>query len=225
MKAFARAVSRFACVSALAICSAVAHADPGGQFYGLLRSRDLTLFGSLRLDMRPAHAVAIEQGSFALTTEMGYQNTWALSEEVERWLTEQEANGRRELGPADFEAIQDLPGENYLLDLEAAHVDVSVHYKFASNVSAYLIVSGIFYDGGFLDSTIESFHDTFGFSTFGRPAVSRNDTNLICDLKSGQRAVFDEPRSGLADPTLGPRYASRKRPVHCNSGIEGAAKI
>jgi hypothetical protein len=34
-----------------------------GDFYGLLRSRDLTPFGFLRLDMRPAHAVAIEPGS------------------------------------------------------------------------------------------------------------------------------------------------------------------
>ena len=49
------------------------------DFYGLLRSRDLTPFGFLRLDMRPAHAVAIEPGSWAFETELGYQNTWALS--------------------------------------------------------------------------------------------------------------------------------------------------
>ena len=223
MQGFARAAYLFVCINALA--TPVVHADEGGQFYGLLRSRDLTPFGSLRLDMRPAHAVAIEQGSFAFTTEIGYQNTWALSEEVERWLTQQEPNGRRELGPEDAEAIRDLPGENYLLDLEAAYIDVSVHYKFARNASAYLIVSGIVYDGGFLDATIESFHDTFGFSTFGRPAVSRNDTNLIYDLKSAQRAVFDEPGSGLADPTLGVRYASLKLSEHWNMGIEGAVKI
>ena len=65
------------------VCGSLAHAeeaaDAGGQFYGLLRGRDLTPFGSLRLDMRPAHAVAIERGSFAIETEIGYQNTWALS--------------------------------------------------------------------------------------------------------------------------------------------------
>jgi hypothetical protein len=43
---------------------------------GLLRSRDLSPFGGLRLDMRPAHAVSIEPGSWAIETELGYQNTW-----------------------------------------------------------------------------------------------------------------------------------------------------
>ena len=58
----------------LVLCSAMSHAQDGGAFYGLLRMRDLTPFGSLRLDMRPAHAVAIEPGSFAIETELGYQN-------------------------------------------------------------------------------------------------------------------------------------------------------
>src|SRR5262245_65768646 len=45
-----------------------AHAEGGGQFYGLLRSRDLSPFGFLRLDMRPAHAVAIDPGTWAIET-------------------------------------------------------------------------------------------------------------------------------------------------------------
>jgi hypothetical protein len=127
---------RVACITLLTVvCASLARADEGGQFYGLLRSRDLTPFGSLRLDMRPAHAVAIERGTFAIEMELGYQNTWALSTEVENYLTEQEAFGRRELGPADAEAIRDLPGENYLLDLETAIFDLIVHYKFADNMS------------------------------------------------------------------------------------------
>ena len=57
-----------------------------GMFYGLLRSRDLTPFGFVRLDMRPAHAVSIEPGNWAIETEIAYQNTWALSREVEHYL-------------------------------------------------------------------------------------------------------------------------------------------
>ncbi len=101
-------------------CTSLVHADDGGQFYGLLRSRDLSPFGFLRLDMRPAHAVSIEPGSWALETEIGYQNTWALSPEVEKYLTSLEPTGRRRIGPAEVQAIQDLPGENYLLDIESA---------------------------------------------------------------------------------------------------------
>src|SRR5690606_5502493 len=89
-----------------------------GAFFGLLRARDLTPFGYLRLDMRPAYSGTPAPGTWAIEAELAYQNTWALSEEVERYLTE--LPGRRELGPAEYQAILDLPGENYLLDQELA---------------------------------------------------------------------------------------------------------
>jgi hypothetical protein len=192
------ATVRLVCVGVLCmVCGSRAQAEEGGQFYGLLRVRDLTPFGSLRLDMRPAHAIAIKRGSFAFETEVGYQNTWALSPEVERWLTERESLGRHELGPADVQAIRDLPGENYLLDSETAVIDVTVHYKFSQNMSAYLIANAITYGGGFLDSTIESFHDTFGFSSFGRPAVSKNDFSLIYDLNHPTSRTSSSPRTAV----------------------------
>src|SRR5262245_7053468 len=105
---------RYGWIAVLSIASAsiATAADDTGQFYGLLRSRDLSPFGFLRLDMRPAHAVSIEPGSWAFETELGYQNTWALSPEVETYLTSLEPTGRRRIGPAEVQAIEDLPGEN-----------------------------------------------------------------------------------------------------------------
>lgn len=197
-----------------------------GGFYGLLRMRDLSPFGFLRLDMRPAHAVAIEPGSVAVELELGYQNTWALSPELERYLTDRETQGRRVLGPQDLQAIRDLPGENYLVDLESAMVDITLHYKFADSMSAYLITSAIKYGGGFLDSTIEEFHHSFGFSSFGRPAASRNDFNLIYDLNTNQSAYFEEPTDGgLTDPTLGVRYTGLSLQGRWRLGLEAAAKV
>ena len=213
-------------MTTLLLCSAMSHAQDGGAFYGLLRMRDLTPFGSLRLDMRPAHAVAIEPGSFAIETELGYQNTWALSPELERYLTNRESLGRRELSAADLPAIRDLPGENYLVDLESAVIDFTVHYKFSQNLSAYAIANVITYGGGFLDSTIEGFHDSFGFSSFGRPAAARNDFNLIYDLKSAQLALFEAPTSGgLADPTFGIRHTGLKFGERWLLGMEAAIKV
>jgi hypothetical protein len=51
-----------------------AHADEHGAFYRMLRSRDLTPFGFLRLDMRPAHAVNIERHTFAFEAELSGEN-------------------------------------------------------------------------------------------------------------------------------------------------------
>lgn len=211
-------------VIALGMITSVAGAAET-QYYGLLRSRDLTPFGFLRLDMRPAYAVSIEPGSWALETELGYQNTWALSPEVEQYLISLEPQGRRDLGPTELAAIQALPGENYLLDLESASFDFTFHYKLSANWTGYLIASAVSYQGGFLDSTIEGFHDTFGFSTFGRPAARRNDVNIIYDLKSTQTASFGSPTDGgLTDPTIGVRYVGFKMPEKWQVSVEAAVK-
>ena len=201
------------------------HAQAEGRFYGMLRSRDLTPFGFLRLDMRPAHAISIEAHTVALEAEFGYQNTWALSRDVERYLTGLEAQGRRTLGPAELAAIQALPGENYLVDLEIATLDLAAHYKISSQWTAYLIATVVSYDGGFLDSSIEGFHDELGFSTFGRQALGRNRDQH--HLQPKERAVSDDggpERTGLADPTFGLRYAGIKLPGKWEMSIETAVK-
>ena len=202
---------------------APAHADDRGYF-GLLRARDLTPFGFLRLDMRPAHAVAATPGTWAIETELAYQNTWALSPETQQYLTS--LPSRRELGPTELQAIRDLPGENYLFDVELAELDMTFHYKLTEHWGAYLIASGVAYRGGFLDSTIESFHDTFGFETFGRTGASRNDVNVIFDLKSAQLAAFEAPTDGgLLDPTIGVRYSGVGSVMGWDLVVEAAAKI
>jgi len=214
---------------ALLAASLLAVAQPATadqQLYGLLRARDLTPFGFLRLDMRPAYAVSIEPGSWAIETELGYQNTWALSSEVERYLVAREPLGRAELGPADVQAIRDLPGENYLIDTELASLDVTFHYKFTKNWTGYVIGSAVRYHGGFLDGTIENFHETFGFSSFGRPAVKRDDVNLIYDLKSVQVEIFGpQHSSGFTDPVIGLRYTGISMAKDWQLALEAAVKL
>lgn len=199
-------------------------AEPTQRFGGLLRARDLTPFGYLRLDMRPAHAIPETSTGWAVEAELAYQNTWALSEQTEKYLSG--LPDRRELGPAEAQAIRELPGENYLVDLELAQLDVTLHYRFAPHWSAYVILSGAHYGGGFLDGIIESFHRNFGFSSFGRPAAARNDTNVIIDLKSAQLTHFELPTNGgLLDPTIGIRYSGLRLGSNWHLVLESAAKI
>jgi hypothetical protein len=203
---------------------AVAADGDTADFFGLLRARDITPFGFLRLDMRPTHAHAMQNGTWGVEMEAAYQNTWALSPQVERYLGTLE--GRREIGPTELEAIRALPGENYLADFELGLLDVTLQYKFSSQWGAYVVLSGVHYGGGFLDSAIEGFHDTFGFSDFGRPAVVRNGTSYILDLKNSQIALFEAPTSGgLLDPTLGLRYSGLTFGKDWQVVIEAAAKV
>jgi Protein of unknown function (DUF3187) len=194
-------------------------------YYGLLPARDLTFFGFLRLDMRPAHAVSTPVGTWSIETEFARQNTWALSREVKQYLTA--LPERTAITPTELQAIRDLPGENYLVDLELAELDMTFNYKFAPHWGAYLIVSGVSYEGGFLDGTIEKFHNTFGFSNSGRKAVRHNDTNIILDLKSEQFASLGETptRGGLLDPTLGIRYSGARLFKHWDLILEAAVKV
>jgi hypothetical protein len=195
------------------------------DFFGLLRARDITPFGFLRLDMRPTHAVDIPSDGWGVEMELAYQNTWALSPEVEDYLGTLEGP-RREIGPAELGAIHALPGENYLADLELALLDVSFQYKFSSQWGAYLVLSGVHYGGGFLDGTIEKFHSTFGFSDFGRPAVVKNGTSYILDLKNSQISLLEAPTSGgYLDPTLGLRYSGLTLGNDWKVIIEAAAKV
>ncbi len=220
-----RALFHCCVIATLSLAIPVAHAAAGEQshFFGLLRARDITPFGFLRLDMRPTHAVSTQAGDWGIETELAYQNTWALSPEVERYLSTLE--GRREIGPDELQAIRDLPGENYLADLELALLDVTLHYKFSSQWEAYAVFSGVHYGGGFLDSSIESFHDAFGFSDFGRPAVIRNGTSYLLDLKNSQVVLFDAPTSGgLLDPTFGLRYSGLKFGKDWQVVLEAAVK-
>ena len=147
------------------------------DFLGLLRARDLTTFGFLRLDMRPAHAIHAPAGTWAIEAELAHQNTWALSGGAREYLDS--LPGRRMLGPAEAEAIMALPGENYVFDMELAELDLTLHYKFTQRWGGYLVLSGVNYSGGFMDSAIEGFHDAFGFDENGRKAVVRDQVGLI----------------------------------------------
>ncbi len=203
--------------------------DPGptpyeGLHYGLLRGRDLTPFGFLRLDMRPAYSASLPTGQWVVETNLGYQNTWALSRSVEDYLTS--LRGRRRLGPAEFQAMRELPGEAYLVDFELGLLDIAIHRRFDPHWSLFAGAGIVGFGGGFLDGVIENFHQAFGFDDYGRPAVRRNDAGFLFDLDGVQAQRQGVPRrGGLLDPIVGVRYAWNERPAPWNLVLEAAMKV
>lgn len=177
--------------------------------------------------MRPTHALLPEPGTWAIETEFVTQNTWAMSPQVERYLTDLEAGGRRSMGEAELAAIRELPGENYLVDLEMTAMDVALRYRFSARLSGYVITSAVSYDRGFLDGTVERFHEAFGLSTFGRPAIARDGASFVYDLKSSSYASLERAPtgSGLLDPTIGLRYSGVPLGRAWRLSFEGAIKL
>jgi hypothetical protein len=168
------------------------------------QARDLSLFSVLRLDMPSVDALPVPRDTWAFGVELGYQNTWSMSPNVQDYFETRTV--RRRLDAADIAEIRALPYEKFLVDMEMGVLDFAVHRRIDERWSAYGIVGLVSYGGGFMDGTIERFHDAFGFREYVRGAVPRDRATLIVDTGSTHYVRQDAPSSGVLDPTLGVRY-------------------
>jgi hypothetical protein len=192
---------------------------------GLLRGRDLTPFGLLRLDMLPAHTADAEPGTWVLEILYAYQNTFVMSENVRSYLGQRNI-GRQPLRPEDAAAILALPGDAYYVDGEIGYADLIVQRRINDYWSVYFTVPYISYGSGVLDSTIESFHDTFGFSQQGRDLVARNEFQIVYGIGDVRFAMLDRSTAGgFGDPVVGIRYSFPEPRFGWDIVMELAAKF
>jgi hypothetical protein len=192
---------------------------------GLLRGRDLSPFGLLRLDMLPTHTADAEAGTWTFELLYAYQNTFVMSNNVRNYLAQRNI-GRRPLRPEDAAAILALPGDAYYVDGEIGHADLIVERRFNDYWSVYVTVPYIHYGSGVLDSTIESFHDNFGFSQQGRDYVARNQFQIVYGIGDVRFAMLDRnTEGGFGDPVLGARYSLPQPRFGWDIVVEVAAKF
>lgn len=194
------------------------------QTLGLMRVRDLTPFGLARLDLLPAHAVAATPGTFALEVNLSYQNTWALSENVRDYLAERGVE-RGKIGADDIAGILALPGDAYLFDGEVGLLDLTLHYRASRHFGLYATIPYFNADGGFLDSTIESFHNNAGLSNAGREFAPHNRFLAVAGLDRTTIVIDEAPESEFGDPVFGVRYSFNPSNQGYNVVLEAAAKI
>lgn len=216
--------SRLVFLIALCTVAPAAASENDWQTLGLMRVRDMTPFGIARLDMLPAHAVPATPGTFAFEVNLSYQNTWALSENVKDYLTERGVE-RGEIKQEDIAAILALPGDAYLVDGEFGLVDLTLHYRISRHIGVYATVPYFTAQGGFLDSTIEGFHDAVGFSSAAREFAPRDRWIAIGSLERTTIVIDEAPESEFGDPVFGVRYSLHQSPDRTNVVIEAAAKL
>lgn len=192
---------------------------------GLLRARDLTPFGLLRLDMLPAHTADAEAGTWTFEIQYAYQNTFIMSDNVRDYLEARDV-GRIPLRAEDAAAIMMLPGDAYYIDGEVALADLIVQRRLSEYWSAYLTIPYIHYGRGAFDKTIESFHDTFGFSQQGRDLVARNRFQLLYKIGDIQFSQLERSiEGGFGDPVIGIRYSLPQPRFGWDVVVEAAAKL
>jgi hypothetical protein len=174
---------------------------------GLLRARDLTPFGILRLDMLPAHTADAEVARWTYELQIAYQNTFIMSDNVRDYL-ESRNLGRHALRQQDADAVLALPDDAYLVDGEIGLADLILQRRMSRYWSVYIAIPYIHYGQGALDRTIEKFHDTVGFSQQGRDLAPRNRFAIIYGIGDIEFAQLDRSvRGGFGDPVFGLRYS------------------
>jgi hypothetical protein len=192
---------------------------------GLLRARDLTPFGLLRLDMLPTHTADAAAGTWTFEVQYAYQNTFVLSDNVRDHLETRNV-GRLPLRQEDAAAIMALAEDAYYIDGEVGLADLVIQRRMSDYWSAYLTLPYIRYGKGAFDSTIESFHDTFGFSQQGRDLVDRNRFQLLYKIGGVEFAQLERgTEGGFGDPVLGVRYSLPEPRFGWDVVVELAAKL
>jgi hypothetical protein len=219
--------SRWPAAAAIALVLLALAATPAqGQteLMGPLRIRDMTPFSLLRLDMLPAHAATGGPGSWAIEAELTHTNTFVMSGNVRTYL--EHHGGRQALTQTDADAIQGLGEDAYYVDGEIGLLDLTFHYAPTRRSSLYLTLPVYDYTGGFLDGTIEGFHDTFGLGAAGRDAVARNRFQGVASFGGQRVSLLDSPvEGGVGDPVLGVRHHWPLGESHWRLVVDGAAKL
>lgn len=188
---------------------------------GPLRLRDLTPFSLQRLDFLPAGAAARYPDKWAVEANLSYTNTFIMSEQVGEYL---ETRGdRAPLAATDFAALDAMDGNVFYFDGSIAVLNLTVHRTLSDRWAVYATVPVHHYGGGFLDGTIEGFHEKAGFSSFNREYVTRNRFQAYYRADGVRVVMADEPTDGFADPVMGARWRDTRG--SWDIVLEAAAKL
>jgi hypothetical protein len=92
--------------------------------------------------------------------------------------------------------------ESILLDGESTRIALDVRYGIAHGFECGVVIPYIILNGGFLDTFIEGYHNTFGFPQGGRDQAPRNRLLYQYQRDGIQRLKIDSSSTGLGDISL-----------------------
>ncbi len=177
---------------------------------GPLRIRDQFLPGLGYLGFDPVSADILAAREWQVDLVLTASNTFAHSLEIERAL--ESRAGREPLGLDELRAIDsDRPGGGlFYLDGEHARWALAARRGIGRGLQVELVLPVLHFGGGFLDSTIEGFHDSFSLGQAGRLGVPRD--TFTAYLRAGEREIYldSSPGTALGDAIVGLRYDLRR---------------
>jgi len=118
--------------------------------------------------------------------------------------------------------------ESILLDGESYRWALSTRYGLTDKIEVGIEVPWIANSGGFLDSFIIDWHDTFGMPQGGRDSAPKNKLKYSYTKSGSQRLLMDSSGSGLGDVVLtgGVKLYEEKSPaVHDALALRATVKL
>jgi hypothetical protein len=125
------------------------------------------------LELTPATAFLLPRGAWRFNAGLAYENTHAVSDDMVRTYSD---GARHLLTLSDLEVIAagSKGGTAYLVDGETLRLMLSGSVGLGARLEAGFELPLLFHTGGFLDGTIESYHDHLGFGDGGRSAFEQD---------------------------------------------------
>jgi hypothetical protein len=192
---------------------------------GPLRIRDQLLIGMGFLAVEPESADVLETGEWQVDLVQSVTNTWVQSGSVEQFLED-----RSERAPLTLEELRSIQPEGsdrglFYVDGELYRTSLAVRRGIGRGLQVSVTVPVLGLEGGFGDSTIEGFHDTFGFDQGGREGTFRDDYLVYVRDADGNELYRPEaPGFGISDISLGIKARLRSRSAW-RLGIAGTVKL
>jgi hypothetical protein len=190
---------------------------------GPLRIRDQFLLGMGFLAFDPVSADVLAAGAWQVDAVSTVTNTFAHSPAVEDAL---DARSRQPLGR---EELRDLAGRNggaiFHADGELYRFAIAARRGIGRGRQLEIVVPVLSFQGGSLDGTIESFHDTFGFGQAGRIGQPRGAVQAF--VATGGRELYAEdlPDLALGDVVVGVKQRLRSTLRGTELAVEGLVKL
>jgi hypothetical protein len=93
--------------------------------------------------------------------------------------------------------------ESLFMDFESYHLRFNFLYGLSENWALRIDAPFIYYSGGFLDSTVDNWHDIFGLPQSNRPKVINNQFRIFYSRNGTPVIDLTSPTSGLGDIQIG----------------------
>jgi hypothetical protein len=190
-------MSRPVAVAVVAVALALAapsFAQPRGSRHdemlgqGPLPIRSQFPLDLVTLDMTPQSAFMPERGATSIDIVVTHVNTFEITPGYDERAT-------------DFEAGIFHPGWDFNVDDEATRASLTFAFQVGRRVNLGFEVPMISYGGGFMDSTIEDFHDALSLPQNDRDSKDHDLLNV--DLIAGStRFRMSDDETGLGDAVL-----------------------